>query len=142
MAAPVVLTEAVASGQAAREALRASHGVRLVDADQEGTSAEHLPDGVFGFTYSPALAAPLFRQFRYRTYEIHRTGGETVIIGFVTPEDAARLREGGAPVEVAVYHDAQGEATVIAGIPYSRIVRHRQYSVRNTPGLLVQVRPG
>lgn len=42
--------------------------MRLVEPTEEGFGVDRLPDGVFGFTYSPAVAAPLFATFRYRTY--------------------------------------------------------------------------
>ncbi|MEW6323360.1 MAG: hypothetical protein AB1635_20000 [Acidobacteriota bacterium] len=141
MANPVVLTTVAASGTDARERLRAAHQVRLVEPAQEGTSVEHLPDGVYGFTYSPALAAPLFRQFRYQSFEMHRASGDAFIVGFVSPVDANRLREATDVIDLTLQHDVSGDATVLVGLPYSRIVQHRQYSIRNAPGLSVRIRP-
>lgn len=141
MASPVVLTAASASGADAREALRKAHGVRLVEPAEEGLGVDQLPDGVFGFTYSPALAAPLFRTFRYRTFEMHRASGEAFIVGFLSPGDAERLRSATDIFEITLQHDADDDRTVIVGVPYSRIAHHRRFSILNTPGLTMQVRP-
>src|SRR5258705_5772994 len=62
-----------------QEALRVTHGVRIVSAAEEGTGVNSLPGGVYGFTYSPALPnAPLFAERRFRSYETH-----TVVSGEV-----------------------------------------------------------
>ena len=44
------------------EVLRAVHQVRLVDGKDEGADVAHLPAGVYGFTYSPLQANPMFRK--------------------------------------------------------------------------------
>lgn len=141
MAQPVVLTAVSASGTEAREALRRTNGVRLVEPAEEGTAVDQLPDGVYGFTYSPALAAPLFRTFRYRTFEMHRVSGESFVVGFLSPAEADRLQTATEAFEITLQHDATEEATVIVGVPYSRIAHHRRFSVLNTPGLTMQVAP-
>jgi hypothetical protein len=41
------------------EQLRATRGLRTSSAE-EGSAAERLPNTVYGFTYSPAEAMPLF----------------------------------------------------------------------------------
>jgi hypothetical protein len=80
------------SSETARAALRREHSVRIVMPNEEGVAAEHLPDGVYGFTSSPALASPLFGVRRYRNFEIHRLpNGVAAVVGFVTPADAAEL---------------------------------------------------
>lgn len=142
MANPVVITTASASGAEARAALRAEHGVRLVEPREEGFGADQLPDGVYGFTYSPAIAAPLFATFRHRTFELHRlAGGVAVIIGFVPPGDAARLPGATEPVEITLYHDATDEASALVVIPCSSIVHHRQVATPNQVGIKLRVNP-
>jgi hypothetical protein len=130
----------------ARKQLRATHGVRLVQSHEEGTAAAKLPEGVYGFTGSPGLAAPLFAQRRYRNFEVHHCNGDVFIVGFVSPADEARLTgrdasSAGDPVEVTVYPDPEGDATRIVAIGYSSIVQHRQYSIRNAAGVRLRVRP-
>ncbi len=135
---------ATANTEQAREALRREHGVRLVSAAEEGTAADQAPGGVYGFTSSPALASPLFAARRYRNFEVHRLpSGAVTLVGFVTASEAAQLTraEQDQPVTVAVYPDAEGEATTIVSIPYDRVVQHRQYSVRNAAAIALQVLP-
>lgn len=142
MANPVVHQTIAASGLEARAALRAAHKVRLVEPAEEGFGADQLPDGVYGFTYSPAVAAPLFMTFRYRTFEMHRLhGGEAVIVGFATPAEAERLATARDEVELTLLHDAAGEAITLVPLPYSRITHHRQIATPNQVGLHVRVRP-
>lgn len=130
------------STELAREALRREHGVKLVDGSLEGAAAEDLPAGVYGFTGSPLLASPLFSVRRYRNFEVHRLAAGPALIGFVNAADAAQLAHGQDEVlTVRVYPDAEGDATVIASIPYDRVVQHRQYSVRNAEALALQVHP-
>ena len=113
--------------------------------NEEGVAAEQLPDGVYGFTSSPALASPLFGVRRYRNFEIHRLpNGVAAVVGFVTPADAAELTRAAspAPVSITVYPDVEGDATAIVSLPYDRIVQHRQYSIRNAAAITLQVSPG
>lgn len=129
------------NSESARERLRALHRVRPVTNAEEGTAAGALPPGVYGFTGSPGLAAPLFAVRRYRNFEIHHLSSGVAIVGFVSPADAARLREATNLVDVTIYPDIEQSATEIVAITYARIGEHRQYSVRNTPGFALKVRP-
>ena len=109
--------------------------------EEEGSAAADLP-GVYGFTGSPGLAAPLFAERRYRNFEIHhRRDGAVAIVGFVTTAIAAALQGTHEPVVVTIYPDIDGDSTEIVAIPYARIEHHRQYSVRNAAGLDLRVRP-
>lgn len=132
------------TGEAAREALRREHGVRLVESSEEGTAAQVLPRGVYGFTGSPALASPLFSARRARNFEVHHlASGAVALVGFVTAADAAQLMRGATdtPVALTVHPDAAGEATSIVSLPYDRIAHHRQYLVRTTAAISIQVLP-
>jgi hypothetical protein len=126
--------------ESAREALRREHGVRLVDASQEGAAAEELPAGTYGFTGSPLLASPLFAVRRFRNFEVHVLANGPAVIGFVTPTDAAKLTHDNDPtVTIRLYPDAEGEAAAIVSIPYDRVVQHRQYAIRNADALTLQL---
>ena len=121
--------------------LRSRHVVRLVETDEEGSAAADLPKGVYGFTGSAGLAAPLFSAQRYRNFEVHHLhDGDVVIVGFVTRAEAEQLRRSLKPIELTVYPEVEGDATEITAISYSRIA-HRQYSIGNTPGLVLHVSP-
>lgn len=132
------------AGETAREALRREHGVRLVSSDEEGTAADVLPRGVYGFTGSPALASPLFDVRRYRNFEVHHlASGAVALVGFVTPDEASQLMRGNLDhaVTLTVHPDIEGTATTIVSLPYDRIVHHRQYLVRLTASITLQVLP-
>lgn len=142
MANPVIVSTAASSGLEARSALRAAHRVRLIEPAEEGFAVEQLPDGVFGFTYSPAIAAPMFMVHRYRTYEMHRiAGGEAIIIGFVPAAEAARVSSATEPVDIALFHDAEGTADTLIAVPYSRIIHHRQIATPNQVSVPLRIAP-
>ena len=125
-----------------QEALRRQHQVRLVEGSEEGSGVNVLPNGVFGFTYSPALTnAPLFATRRYRAYETHKTSaGEVFVIGFATAEDAARFNAAGEELTLRIQPHAEDGCTVLVKVPYSRIRQHRQYAAPNQNGFTVTVK--
>jgi hypothetical protein len=129
------------SGEAAREALRREHGVRLVRPDEEGFAAAHLPTGVYGFTGSPALESPLFGARQYRNFEVHHTGAGIAVVGFVTAAEASQLMraDAGDAVAIVLHPDLEADAATIVSIPYDRISHHRQYLVRLTAAISIQV---
>jgi hypothetical protein len=127
-----------------QESLRVVHQVRLVTDAEEGTGVNALPNGVYGFTYSPGLPnAPLFAVRRYRSFETHKLpGGDLFVIGF-TKQDVARLLST-SPQEMTVQIQAQpeGEFDALVTIPYSRIKQHRQYAAPNQHGFTVTLVAG
>jgi hypothetical protein len=128
------------SSEAAREALRRKHGVRLVSAVEEGSAVATLPAGVYGFTASPVLASPLFANRRYRNFEVHALATGACLIGFVSPAEAAQLTQPVSDlIALKVFPDAEGEATAIVSLPYDRIAQHRQYAIRNAEAIVLQV---
>jgi hypothetical protein len=130
----------IVSSEGIREALRRDHNVRLVSTAEEGSAADALPAGVYGFTASPVLASPLFAHRRYRNFEVHRLATGVRVIGFVSPEAALELANPKSDtVGLKVFPDAEGEATTIVAIPYDRITQHRQYSIRNGEAISLQV---
>lgn len=130
------------TSESARAIVRSRHRVRLVEPHEEGSAAADLPPGVYGFTGSAGLAAPLFAARRYRNFEVHHLpDGEVAIVGFVTTAEAARLRDTRTPIELMIYPDADADATEIIAIPYSRMAPHRQHAVLNAPGMVVHVSP-
>jgi hypothetical protein len=98
--------------------------VRLVTSAEEGSAADALPPGVFGFTGSPV------------------TDGVR-LIGFVSPAAATELAHPTSDiVTLKIYPDVDEEATAIVWIPYDRIVQHRQYAIRNAEAISLQVMSG
>jgi hypothetical protein len=126
-----------------QEALRLTHQVRLVAADEEGSGVNALPGGVYGFTYSPGLpSSPLFAVRRYRSYETHKLpSGDIYIIGFATPDSARALSTATGEMTLQIHPQPEGDHEVLVTIPYSSIRRHRQYAAPNQDGFTVTVLP-
>jgi len=126
----------------AQDALRGTNKVRLVTEAEEGTGVNALPVGVYGFTYSPGLSsAPLFAVRRYRSFEIHKVPGETLIIAFATADEAGQLESSGDALTIRVQPQPEDGRETLVQIPYSRITQHRQYAAPNQHGFTVTVLP-
>lgn len=126
-----------------QQALRVEHGVRLVTADEEGTGVGALPEGVYGFTYSPGLPnAPLFTVRRYRSFELHKVrGGEVFLVGFVPASTAVEVAGAASEVTVVVRPEPDADATTLVAVPYSRIRQHRQHAAPNQGGATLTIVP-
>lgn len=127
-----------------QEALRAAHQVRLVEDSEEGFGVDALPQGIYGFTYSPALPnAPMFRTRRFRSFETHkRADGEILIVGFVSQAEALACNTSREELQLRLQPEPEPDADVMVMIPYSRIRHHQQYSVRTEHGLTLRIGPG
>src|SRR4051812_5677234 len=102
------------------EELRQEHGVRPLPPEFEGFALRRIPEGVYGFSYSPVQEVPLFGTQRLQSFEIHYLkGGETHIVGYVTPEEAKEIRAGGTFLKCKVYPQAYEEATELVSVPAS-----------------------
>ena len=126
-----------------QEGLRAAHQVRLVSVQEEGTGIKQLPNGVYGFTYSPALeSAPLFATRVFRSYETHKLpSGEVTLIGFASSDAARQLTTAPQEITIQVQPHPEPEQNTLVEIPYSRIRTHRQYAAPNQHGFTVTVTP-
>jgi hypothetical protein len=126
-----------------QDTLRTLHQVRLVTGDEEGIGIDHLPGGVYGYTYSPGLTnAPLFATRRYRTFEIHKLqNGDVLLTAFATPGDAGQLSSAREDITIQVQPEPGEGHDVLVTIPFARIRQHRQYAAPNQHGFTVTVRP-
>jgi len=126
-----------------QQTLRATHNVRLVAPEEEGTGVNALPAGVYGFTYSPALPnAPLFAERRFRSYETHKlASGEIYVIGFTDVETAAAVESTGSEQTIQIQPEPDGNASVLVKVPYARIRHHRQHAAPNQHGFTVTITP-
>ena len=122
------------------QALRAAHQVRELTPDEEGRGVHRLPGGVYGFTYSPGTREmPLFKQRRLYNFEIHKMAdGVVTLVGFVTEGDASAL-EGGEACDLAVQPEPKGDAQRLVAVPYWRVERFREHSIREGGGLQVRL---
>ena len=110
--------------EADREQLRAARGLSLVQEDHEGRDVDTLPNGVYGFTYSPGRdSVPLFRKSTYQAFEIHKLhDGSVHYLGYLTAEDARRLRASEQGAALRVYPEPYGEATEFASLSLGEVV--------------------
>ena len=103
--------------------LRAVHRVTLISQSQEGNSVEQLAGGVYGFTYAPQEAAPLFGKKMYHNFEIHKLqDGSVHLVGFVTEAEAGQLETGSA-VAVNLYPDPYQQAVNAVSVPVARVTK-------------------
>ena len=136
------VTYAHTPATAEQEQLRLSNGLRVVSTEEEGSGVNALPNGVYGFTYSPGLTnAPLFAERRYRSYETQKLAdGCVLLVGFADTEAAAALTSG-AECSLRLVPEPEGAHSVLVTVPYERIRRHRQYAAPNEHGFTVTVGP-
>ncbi|MDE3155466.1 MAG: hypothetical protein KGN76_10215 [Acidobacteriota bacterium] len=132
-----------AGDEAARDALRAAHGVRLIAPAQEGLGLDRQPAGVYGFVSAPAVPqAPLYARPIYQSYEAHkRADGTTLMLAYVTPEDARALTAATGARPMQLFYAPQADATVLVAIPYARMRSHKEHSQRLGGGLHVDLEP-
>lgn len=125
------------------DALRAINQVRLIDEKDEGTPIESLPNGTYGFTYSPQEQSPIFRAKMFQIFEVHKTlEGEAQIIGFVTEDDLKALgKSGNEFVSISLYPEPFQNAIKVIGLPKSHILEHRGPTRENGNALKLKVEP-
>jgi len=124
------------------ETLRAIHQVNLVDEKDEGSGIAHLPNGVFGYSYSPQQETPLFRKKMFQSFEVHKLpDGQIHLIGFVTEREAVQLSAAGAYVEVNLYPEPWGESAKAVSIPTLRVLHARGPSRSDGNALKLELAP-
>ena len=102
------------------EQLRTQRELRALEAAEEGTTAERLPNAVYGFTYSPSEAVPLFAKKTWHSFEVHKLAdGSQYLMGFVTSKEAESVRRGGQ-AEITLFPDPWEESTELVSVPLAR----------------------
>jgi hypothetical protein len=95
----------------AREVFRKQHQVKIVTSANEGSGIDQQPGGTYGFTYSPAAAAPIFSSRKVMNFEIHKSpAGAKFILGYVTAAELAEVSKK-APIDLKLYPDAYDQST-------------------------------
>ena len=105
------------------ERLRAERSLRGVESKEDGFDIQHLPNGIFGFTYSAGQKEmPVFGKKPVRCFEIHKLAdGAVHIIGFVKPETMARIEAHKEAVEAMIYPDTFQDSTVLVSIDLEKM---------------------
>lgn len=138
---PVPLTEEI---QRQFEKARAAHALRPLTEDESGSGVERLPDGVYGFTYSPAEPNfPLFRQRDLRSFETHKLADSSVfLLGFLTAEEKTGFDASqAARLTLHLFPEPKGDAIHLASIPMNRVLSHVENSAREGKGLVLEIGP-
>jgi hypothetical protein len=124
------------------ESIRSAHRLRSLTDAESGTGVNRLPNGVFGFTYSPAEDNfPLFNDRDLRTFEGHKLeDGSVVLLGFLTAEEKSALEKSGEAT-LHLFPEPKGKADRLVRVPLRRIARHVENSARKGVGLEIFLRP-
>lgn len=125
-----------------RDALRVIHSVKLVAPADEGLPIARQPEGVYGFTYAPALEAGLFQKHSYLAFEMHKVaGGEVYILGHVSDEHARLLESSGGSFDCEIFPQLYGNARTLVSVPASRIVNAKPLLRDRGNCLRAEIRP-
>lgn len=105
------------------EQLRSERQLRLPTKEEEGTNVFHLNAGVFGFTYAPGLKeVPVFAKRHYHGFEVHRlASGEVHLVGFVTPEEKAKITGSKETVQAVIYPEPWEKSTELISVADARL---------------------
>ena len=112
--------------------LRSQRNLRALKTEEEGSPISALPDGIYGFSFSPSFEhTPLFAGKRFRTFEFHKTSeGDVDVVGFATAAEAARVNSDARGFDVHVYPDPWNDATELISIPLARVLHTTQRQAR------------
>jgi hypothetical protein len=125
------------------ERIRSAHRLRALTETESGSGVNRLPNGVYGFTYSPNEENfPLFSDRDLRSFEGHKLeDGSIFLLGFLTPEEKASFENAGAGSTIHLFPEPKGNAVQLVRVPLTRIVRHVENSARKGTGLELLLRP-
>ncbi len=105
------------------EEIRARNQVQVVAGIHEGSPVNTIPPGFYGFTFAPAsFESPLFSRNSFLSFEVHKTAGGAVILGYAAPDSVAKLESNEGSAEVDLYPVAKADATKLVEVPHSRII--------------------
>ena len=108
--------------------LRAKHGVRALKDEEDGYPVVRLPNGVYGFTYSPGQdEIPLFGKKAYHNFEVHkRQDGAERLIGYLTEAELPLLEARKPGTEVRLYPDEWEQSTRLVSVDLHGTVRAKR----------------
>lgn len=137
-------SNAIPAASGDREKLRAERKLRLIEKSEAGSGYEFVPDGVYGFTYSPGSdGVPVFVQHTFQCFEVHKLGDSTFhFIGYMTEDDANALNAATEPVDLKLYPEPYEKAQRFVSVPKDRIFRTRPSSRDNGNFFPFTILPG
>ncbi len=129
--------------QRAFEEIRSAHKLRALTDDESGSGVDKLPNGVYGFTYSPAIENfPLFAERDLRSYEGHKhADGNVVLLGYLTAQEKAVYEAASEKATIHLFPEPKDDATELVTVPMTRVLGQVEYSQRTGKGLELSVGP-
>lgn len=124
------------------EAIRSAENLRALTDEEDGAGSDRLPNGVYGFTYSPcADNFPLFKDRDLRSYETHKLAdGSLVLLGFLNTDEKKHLAATGVST-LHLFSEPKDKANLLVQVPLRRIRSHVENSQRGDSGLVIEVVP-
>ena len=124
-----------------RAAIRSTHGLSLIPAEEDGTGAHRISPGHYGFCYVPVLKdSPAFRNFPPSAYEIQkRKDGSVYILGFATEAEAKSLESSLEPFDLHLRAKPTEPANQLVEVPAVRILESKPHSARESGDLWMRV---
>lgn len=112
---------------AERQSFRDRVKLRLVTDKEDGLPLDRLPEGVYGFSTSPATdELPLFHKPIFRCFELHKlAGGQVCWIGYVTEKEYNDFQTGAEPMTLDLYPDPYEQSNKLVSIPFGRVDRRK-----------------
>jgi len=112
---------------AGREKIRTANNLRPLVSEEEGLPLAATPNGIFGFSTSPATSEiAVFSKPVFRSFELHKlANGEIRYVGYVSPPDERTLADGAGPAVINLYPDPYEQASALVQVPASLIDRKR-----------------
>ena len=100
------------------ERMRSERSLRPLNKNEEGSDLYKLPGGIFGFTNAPGLKeVPVYSRQAYLSFEVQKLkDGKIHLVGFVTPDEMAKVSIGKESAQIAIYPGPWKEASVLISV--------------------------
>lgn len=130
------------------EQIRKRYRLRPMLGTEQGTRANELPEGIYGYTAcGPAMDSDPSPVLSRRSvaggvniFEVHkRHDGTTYLVGYASREHADKFEAGVKSLALSVFADPSEEAFTVAEIPLSRMKACETHPFRKTFRLDVQL---
>ena len=114
----------------------------MVEIQEAGAGIAQLPNGIYGFSFSPQQEAPLFEKKMFRNFEVHKLAdGAVHIIGFVTEKEYEQFSLSNERAELKLYPDPYAESVKAVSVPVDRAAAMTGPSRDNGNFLKLEINP-
>jgi hypothetical protein len=131
----------ITAEERARESVRVRNQVRLVKPEEEGSPIYRIPNGVYGFTYTPTShETGLFAKRSYLCFELHKLAdGSAQVFGYLTAAQKAAF-ESGQMLDLELFPEVYEDATEPVAVPLERVGRAKPLNRAKGNALPIWVR--